>query len=138
MAALTMAVIMKIQELIAPLCYYAQSIFEESHNNEKSADRGKVTVRPSASRLLPRRSRRKARIPRPTKWDNVRLHRLSDGIEHVLDLTGVLSDGVERTAFLSRLVHAATVAWGSHAVATRVASHCRHVDGFRIPSLDDS
>lgn len=64
--------------------------------------------------------------------DNVRLHRLREGVKHVLDLAGLLPDGIKRTALLGRLVDAATVAWGSHAVAARVASHCRHVDGFRI------
>lgn len=39
-----MAVVMEVQELIAPLCDYAQSVFKESHDDEKSAHRRKVAM----------------------------------------------------------------------------------------------
>lgn len=122
----TVAVVMQVEELVVPLCYYAQGILEEGDNNQESADHGHVSVQPSAQ---PHSS--------PQYWPgkaalfaiDVRLDGLGSAVEKILDLASLLPDHVESTAaLLGRLVHAATVAGGAHAVAPRVSSHCCHVD----------
>lgn len=40
----TVAIVVQVEDLVAPLCYYAQSILEERHNDEESADCGHVPV----------------------------------------------------------------------------------------------
>lgn len=42
--ALTMSVVMEVDELIAPLRYYSQGILEKCHDDEKTADRWEVSV----------------------------------------------------------------------------------------------
>lgn len=44
LGGLTMTVVMQVKKLVAPLCYYTQGIFEESHDNQESADCGQVAV----------------------------------------------------------------------------------------------
>lgn len=40
----TVAIVVQVEDLVAPLCYYAQCILEERHYDEESADSGHVTV----------------------------------------------------------------------------------------------
>ena len=40
----TVAIVVQVEDLVAPLCYYAQSILEERHDDEESADCGHVPV----------------------------------------------------------------------------------------------
>lgn len=49
---LTVTVVMQVEKLVAPLCHYAQGVFEESHDDEEPADRGHVTVKPAVSICL--------------------------------------------------------------------------------------
>lgn len=40
----TVAIVVKVENLVAPLCYYAQRILEERHDDEETADCGHVPV----------------------------------------------------------------------------------------------
>lgn len=40
----TVAIVVQVENLVAPLCYYAQRILEERHDDEKPADCGHVPV----------------------------------------------------------------------------------------------
>jgi hypothetical protein len=40
----TVSVVMEICELVAPLCDYAQRVFEEGDNNQEAADCGEIAI----------------------------------------------------------------------------------------------
>jgi hypothetical protein len=43
--ARTVSVVMEICELVVPLCYYAQRVFEESDYNQEAANCWKIAIR---------------------------------------------------------------------------------------------
>jgi len=39
-----MAIIMEVEQLVAPLCYYSDGVLDKSDDDEKTTDGGEVTI----------------------------------------------------------------------------------------------
>ena len=83
---LTMPIIMQIDQLITPLGYNPQRILQERHHDQEAAD-----------------------------GRQVRLERIAERVEHILDLARLGSDRLERGGVVCR-VGSATHAGGTGAV----------------------
>lgn len=49
-AVLTVTVVMQVEELVVPLCYYAKGVLEEGHHDQEAADGGHVSVAEKSKR----------------------------------------------------------------------------------------
>lgn len=136
----TVAIVVQVEDLVAPLCYYAQRILEERHDDEESADCGHVSVMTCVSNVF----RASQLAPTCGGWHwgswarrvvDIRLDRLGGSIEHILDLAGLLPDGIQSVAALRGAAVHAAIAWCSHAVASCVSSHCGHLERLLISFL---
>lgn len=40
----TVTVVMEVKKLVAPLCYYSESVFDKGHDDEEAANGGKEAI----------------------------------------------------------------------------------------------
>lgn len=97
-----MSVVVQEEKLVFPLHDDAQGVFQESNNDEESANGGQVAVQEQrrTSQQLPMRLTRGELAERGSNGTcgHLRLDRLAQIIEHILDLAGVRSDLVEQVS----------------------------------------
>jgi hypothetical protein len=88
------SVIVQVGELVIPLGDDAQGILEEGDDDEESANRRDITVAPAA---ISNRSQ----LPENTRAaKNSRLDGMRQGIEPVLNLAGLFTNGIQRTGIV--------------------------------------
>jgi hypothetical protein len=110
---------MQVKQLVAPLCYYPESVFDKSHDDEAAADGGEIAITEKAM-LTKGYSQSSSQLGQYTRLDG-----LANRVKKILNLARLLPDRVERTLLCLVLARPAKGVRLSDAV-TALYSHLRH------------
>ena len=106
-----MSVVVEIGELVSPLCYYAQRVFEEGHHNQESANCWYVSVGGRCQlESLWRAARYTSRATTSDVVADSRLQRFRPAVQNVLNFACLHPQLVQWTRIVPRLVAAPSIA----------------------------
>jgi hypothetical protein len=108
------SVIVKICELVPPLCHYAERVFEECYDDEEAANSWEVPVGYTLAMFLSRLSH--------TSGAYSRLDGVRDSVQHVLELARLRPQLVQRTRVVPAVIVAPRVA--KRALVAQMVASC--------------
>jgi hypothetical protein len=116
----TVSVIVKVQQLIAPLGDNSKSIFQECNHNEEPANCWQISARCMLTR---------PRAADMNKWPqnvgctngDIRLYWVAQSIQEIFDLARLFPDRIERTRVIVGISTARTSKWS---LASQVIASC--------------
>lgn len=140
-----MSVVVQVEQLVAPLRYYSQRIFEECNDDQEAAEGWEVSIncRSRQHDCSPSRrgsavgANRGGQLVTECEEENVRFHGLRYSVQILLNLASLLFDRIERTWIVGRIVipWAAKRTLGAQMVA-RSSSDLGHGEETDTPGID--